>query len=79
MGKQSENIPKLRFPEFSAEWGVKRLKDIASKVTDKNKDDLINNVFTNSASRGIVNQKDYFDKDIANQNNLKNYYIVERG
>ena len=77
MKKQNQNIPKLRFPEFSGDWGVKRLKDIASKVTDKNRDNLINNVFTNSASRGIVNQREYFDKDIANQNNLQNYYIVE--
>lgn len=60
------------------EWEEKTLGEIAEKQTRKNKDNAINNVFSNSAVQGIVNQRDYFDKDIANQNNLLNYYIVEK-
>jgi len=59
------------------EWEEKRLGDIAEKKTIKNKNNEVKNVFTNSANLGIVNQRDFFDKDIANQNNLLNYYVVE--
>ena len=71
------NIPSLRFPEFNCEWENKKLGEVAEKRIVKNKDNKIKNVFTNSAIQGIVNQRDFFDKDIANQNNLLGYYIVE--
>lgn len=32
--------------------------------------------FTNSAEFGIINQRDYFDKDISSEKNLNTYYIV---
>ncbi|MCX6234438.1 MAG: restriction endonuclease subunit S [Bacteroidetes bacterium] len=76
--EKQKNIPQLRFPEFEGEWKRKKLGEIAEKKIYKNQDNSINNVFTNSASLGIVNQRDYFDKDIANQNNLLNYYVVEK-
>jgi type I restriction enzyme S subunit len=81
MNKKRELIPALRFPEFvnEGEWREIELEKIAKKVVDKNKDGLIKNVFTNSAIDGIVDQRDYFDKDIADKNNLENYYIVEDG
>lgn len=59
------------------EWEVKKLGEIAEKRILKNKENTVNLVFTNSAVQGIVNQRDFFDKDIANQNNLMGYYIVE--
>jgi type I restriction enzyme S subunit len=77
MVKQT-NIPKLRFPEFKDKWEKKKLGEVAERVTSKNSSNDIKNVFTNSAVQGIVNQRDFFDKDIANQNNLLNYYVVEK-
>ena len=70
------NVPKLRFQEFSGEWKKQKLNQIASKSNSKNKDESICEVFTNSAVNGIVAQRDFFDKDIANQYNLAGYYIV---
>jgi type I restriction enzyme S subunit len=71
----------LRFKDENGkdfpDWDRKTLGEIAKKKINKNKDDNVKNVFTNSATYGIVNQRDFFDKDIANQNNLTNYYIVE--
>lgn len=61
------------------EWKIKRLAQVLRKQTCKNTDNAIHNVLTNSATRGIVGQKDYFDKQIANSENTDNYYIVENG
>lgn len=72
---------KLRFKDENGkdfpEWETKKLKDVFSRISLKNKGSLIKNVLTNSATRGIISQGDYFDKDIANQNNLEGYYIVD--
>jgi|APLak6261658528_1056013.scaffolds.fasta_scaffold00985_3 type I restriction enzyme S subunit len=58
------------------DWDFVELEKVATKVNKKNKDLSISNVLTNSATQGIVSQSDYFDRDIANQNNLGGYYIV---
>ncbi len=74
-------LPEWRFPEFvnEREWKITPLKNLANRVMLKNKDGAINKVLTNSAVDGIVDQREYFDKDIANKSNLKNYYVVESG
>ena len=59
-------------------WEKRKLKDLAIRVTEKNTKNEYKLVLTNSAIKGIVSQLDYFDKDIANQNNLKGYYIVQK-
>lgn len=60
-------------------WKKKRLSELAQMVTTKNIDMGITRVLTNSATRGVVDQLDYFDKDIANADNLGGYYVVEAG
>lgn len=73
------NTPALRFPDFlnDGEWEVKRLGDIAEKVTSKNKSNEQLPVLTNSATEGVVNQQDYFDREIVTRENLTNYHIIE--
>ena len=56
-----------------------RLSDIATKITRKNKGNTINNVLSNSAAKGIVPQAEVFDKEIANEDNTANYYVIENG
>lgn len=79
--QEGETQPKYRFPEFEndGDWVEKKLGDIANRITLKNKNSQITQIFTNSAEHGIVNQRDFFDKDIANQSNIEGYYIVEPG
>ncbi|WP_373059374.1 restriction endonuclease subunit S [Zunongwangia sp. H14] len=60
------------------EWKKKKLGDLADRITQKNTNDKINFVLTNSATQGIISQNDYFDRDIANQNNLQGYYVVSK-
>ncbi|MBF7074312.1 restriction endonuclease subunit S [Glaciecola sp. MH2013] len=74
-------VPELRFPEFrdSGEWKLSPLKKLATSCTEKNRDGNIVRVLTNSAEHGIVDQRDYFDKDIAVQGNLEGYFIVKKG
>jgi len=74
-------VPKLRFPEFrgAAGWNQVPLGQISDRVTAKNKHGDCTRVLTNSAEHGVVDQRDYFDKDIATAGNLEGYFVVERG
>lgn len=74
-------VPKLRFPEFrgTSGWKFVPLHRLAARTTQKNRDESITRVLTNSAEFGVVDQRDFFDKDIATQGNLESYYVVEFG
>lgn len=78
-GKPSRLVPKLRFAEFIDQppWKCAPLKKLAMRITKRNTEGYELKVLTNSAERGVVDQREYFDKDIAT--NIGNYYIVERG
>lgn len=72
--------PKLRFPDFlAAPWKIVPLKDLADRGKTKNRDEKIERVLTNSAEFGVVDQRDFFDKDIATQGKLESYVVVELG
>ena len=60
-----------------AEWGKIQLKDVAERVTRKNKEDN-QNALTISAQMGLVNQQDYFSKQIASRD-LSKYYLLHKG
>lgn len=74
-------VPKLRFPEFweAGKWEIIPLSQLAKRSTQKNSGGVLSRVLTNSAEFGVVDQRDYFEKDIANQGNLDGYYVVKKG
>ena len=74
---RTKMTPQLRFPEFTDKWQVKKLGDIAVKVSDRNNATSASTVLTNSAVHGVIPQTDFFDKEIAVQGNLSNYYKTE--
>ena len=74
--KAGQTMPKIRLDGFEGEWEVVQLSDICQKVTEKNKDNNLNETFTNSAEFGIINQRDFFEKDISNIKSLNTYYVV---
>ena len=57
-------------------WEQRKLSIISDKVIEKNKDSVYSETLTNSAEFGIINQRDFFDKDISNIKNLNGYYVV---
>ncbi|CAH1855255.1 restriction endonuclease subunit S [Convivina intestini] len=71
------SYPRIRFNGYSDAWQKRELKEISEKVTQKNIENNFTEVFTNSAEYGIISQRDFFDKDIANVKNLKTYYVVQ--
>ena len=68
--------PKIRFKGYQEDWEQRKLNEIADKVSEKNKNNEFSEPFTNSAEQGIISQKDYFDREIVNNENLNGYYIV---
>ncbi|MBR4553885.1 MAG: restriction endonuclease subunit S [Bacteroidaceae bacterium] len=74
--QQDETTPRLRFPGFAGEWEEKLLGFVARKINRRNSNLEVSRVFTNSANAGIVDQNEYFDRDIAVKENTHNYHIV---
>ena len=73
-----EKRPKLRFPGFDDPWKETTLSALFSKSTQKNADGHITNVICNSAKLGLIPQREYFDKDIANSDNTGGYCIIRQ-
>ena len=55
------------------------MKCLAERVAIKNSDRNVSRVLTNSAEHGVLDQKDYFDRDIASLGSLDAYYVVDPG
>lgn len=71
--------PELRFPEFTDKWELRTLGELATKVNRRNRQLQVSRVLTNSATEGVIDQNDYFDRDIAVKENTENYHIVDAG
>lgn len=74
---EKRNVPEIRFDGFIDNWEPCKLSEIAAKVTEKNRDMKITETLTNSAEFGIISQKDYFDHNVANVENIGGYYVVK--
>ena len=64
---------------YPESWNIKSLKDLFYKVKTKNAANESLPVLTNSATLGVILQDEYFDREIVNDENTNNYYIVENG
>lgn len=61
------------------DWEEKTLEEIGERPKTKNVSSEISRVLTNSAVSGVIDQGDYFDREIANADNISGYYIVRFG
>ena len=64
---------------YPEEWNLSTLNSLCSKVQKKNKENAQLQVLTNSATKGVILQEEYFDREIVNNENTDGYYIVEAG
>lgn len=83
-------IGKIRLSEFSknseykrtrlgtipVDWQIKPLKLLFDKRMQKYSGNTEHNIFTNSATKGVVLQNEYFDRSIVTEENTSNYYVV---
>lgn len=74
--KDGINVPEIRFNGFTDPWEQRKLSEIADKVNEKNVNFAVNETFTNSAEYGVISQRDFFDHDISNLENINGYYVV---
>jgi len=74
-------IPRYRFPKFieTGEWKTVTLDDLANKIVVRNKVGFVTRILTNSAIGGVVDQSDYFDREIATKKNLDSYLVIDEG
>lgn len=75
--EEGAKVPEFRFKGFTGDWEQRKLGDISTKVTTKNAGANYTETLTNSAEHGIISQRDYFDHDVSNMENISAYYIVE--
>lgn len=67
------------FPLIPTGWEICKLYKVAEKCTKKNKNHDISLVLTNSALHGVVIQSEHFSKEIAVDENIRDYYVIEPG
>lgn len=79
--REGETLPRLRFPDFrdGLEWEEIPLNSLAKRITIRNSGVGQTRVLTNSAEFGVVDQGEYFDREIVTKENLDNYFVVETG
>lgn len=74
---KEKNTPEIRFQGYTDEWVATQLGEISTKIVSKNGNRQYEVVFTNSAEYGVIDQRDYFDRNVANSASISGYYIVE--
>ena len=73
-----QEMPKFRIQSFSGKWQLRKLNEICSRKSIKNKDNLYSRVLTIAAQHGLVDQESFFKKRIASEN-LDSYLCLEKG
>ena len=76
-GEVPEGYKKTKVGIVPIEWEETRFKKMFSRVTRKNNENN-DNVLTISAQYGLINQRDFFNKDIASDDK-SNYFLLENG
>ena len=76
--KNGAKVPELRFAGFADDWEDRKLSSIAERVTRKNKNNESTLPLTISAQDGLVDQNDYFNKQVASRD-VTGYFLVKNG
>ena len=77
-GRVPAGYKKTKVGIVPKEWDERILSDISIHVTEKNRNNDFQTTFTNSATKGVIKQTEYFDKQISNKDNTDGYYVVRK-
>ena len=76
--QNGENVPKVRFSNFTDTWEQRKLGDIVDRVTRKNTGLISNLPLTISAQYGLIDQNVFFDRRVASKD-ISGYYLINNG
>lgn len=76
--KTGEDKPEIRFAGFTDAWEQRKLGEVATRVTRKNKKLESTLPLTISAQFGLVDQNTFFNKQIASKD-VSGYYLLKKG
>lgn len=76
-GKVPSGYKKTKIGIFPLEWEEKRFKTMFCRLQRKN-EECNTNVLTISAQYGLINQGDFFNKEVASDDK-SNYYLINKG
>ena len=68
----------MRFPEFVDIWQKLTLKNFTERIRRKNVNNTSNKPLTISAQYGLIDQNDFFDRQIASKD-MSGYYLLNNG
>ena len=71
-------MPKIRFKRHDKSWSEIALGDITERITRKNINLESTLPLTISAQLGIIDQKEFFDKQVASRD-ISNYFLIKNG
>ena len=78
MKDKHTKYPQLRFKGFTDPWEERKLSYLTERVTRKNKNNESSRPLTISAQEGLIDQNDFFDKQIASRD-VSGYFLVKNG
>lgn len=67
-----------KLPWFYYTWVQRKLSEVTERVTRKNKNNESTRPLTISAQDGLIDQNDFFDKQVASRD-VSGYYLVKNG
>ena len=75
---EKQNAPEIRFEGFTGPWEQRKLGEVAHRVIRKNEGNQSDLPLTISAQHGLVDQRDYFNNQVASRD-MSGYYLLESG
>lgn len=76
--RNDEKVPKIRFEEYTGDWGHHRLVELVERIDRKNTNHESNLPLTISAQYGLVDQNTFFNSRVAAKD-ISNYYLILNG
>ncbi|WP_281164442.1 restriction endonuclease subunit S [Liquorilactobacillus sicerae] len=76
--KNAKKVPAIRFAGFNDDWEQRELSSLSERVTRKNKNNESTRPLTISAQDGLVDQNNFFNKQIASRD-VTGYFLVKNG